>query len=302
MVIEQAFFNLPEIMVGSGYANQEYEAGIVSAFSLAVLQELNGRNINNPISLLNAERKYARSGGAIELNNKLRADLHVNLSKLNTGSQELSDFGFRFSNWIEAKYFRVNKGTPPSTQNLGAVVADLIRLVALVPLEPAKRRTGEGDTDQIITGRYFLHVYRGDPYKHLNPNRKARSKEPRRWVEPLLSPGKKCILDFELDNDTGRTFTKHLGTGFDKLKLSICITNFHIQPSVAIDNSHFTFILTRIESANIRFNNYKFILGPDRKYEISGKGSFDDFRREIANRLKPKKETEAIVDPQPEEE
>jgi hypothetical protein len=39
MLIENAFHYLPEILCGSNYAVQEYEAGIVNAVSLAVLQE-----------------------------------------------------------------------------------------------------------------------------------------------------------------------------------------------------------------------------------------------------------------------
>src|SRR5690349_8085630 len=159
MLIEQAFFNLPEILVGSGYAKQHYEAGVVSALSLAILQELNGRNASNPISNLVAERRFSDE---IE---RLRVDLHVRLDRLYSGSKDYSEFGFRHSNWIEAKFFRLGKGNPPSTQNLGAVVADIFRLVALVPIEKVNE-----NTNLTITGRYFLHAYRGDPLKHLNPN------------------------------------------------------------------------------------------------------------------------------------
>ncbi|MGF1451199.1 MAG: hypothetical protein ACFB21_03875 [Opitutales bacterium] len=103
MLIEQAFFNLPEILVGAGYAKQDYEAGIVSAFSLAILQELNGRNAPNPISFLCAEKRF------LGKNSKLRTDIHVKLGKLYSGSRDYSEFGFRFSNWIEAKFFRLGK-------------------------------------------------------------------------------------------------------------------------------------------------------------------------------------------------
>ena len=143
MLIEQAFHNLPEILLGSGYATQEYqngfEASIVAAFSLAVLQELNGRNASNPISCLMAEKRYR------DLDEKIRADLYVNLSRLFTGSEAYANFGFRFCNWIEAKYFRKTRGTPPNTQNLGSIVADLFRLVVLLPAEEHGR-----------AGRYFL--------------------------------------------------------------------------------------------------------------------------------------------------
>ena len=75
MIIEQAFYNLPEILVGAGYAKQEYEAGIVSAYSLALLQELNGRNVSLPISAIYAEKQFSAKFSG------LRSDLHRPLAR-----------------------------------------------------------------------------------------------------------------------------------------------------------------------------------------------------------------------------
>ena len=46
MLFEQAFYYLPEIMAGANYPAQDYEGGIVGAYTMALLQALNGRNIN----------------------------------------------------------------------------------------------------------------------------------------------------------------------------------------------------------------------------------------------------------------
>jgi hypothetical protein len=186
MLIEQAFMSLPEIMLGAGYARQEYEAGIVSAFSLAILQELNGRNVTKPISCMCAEKKYLEKGRS------LRADLHLNLSHTYTGSHALSKFGYRFSNWIEAKYFRKTKGTPPSTKNLGMLAADIIRLMVLPPL---------GTKERSSTGRYLLHVYQGDPLRHINPKRKARGAPDRVWPTKLVQAGTQIVESLELDQE-----------------------------------------------------------------------------------------------------
>ncbi|MAD54082.1 MAG: hypothetical protein CMF18_08425 [Idiomarinaceae bacterium] len=127
MLIEQAFHALPEVLVGSGYAKQEYEASIVSAYSLALLGELNGRSVSNPMASMRVERKLFDSGYT-----NLRVDLNVSVSKVMTGSKALYQMRFRFENWIEAKFFR---GTPASTQNLGQIAADIIRLYARFPLK-----------------------------------------------------------------------------------------------------------------------------------------------------------------------
>ncbi len=295
MLIEQAFYNLPEILVGSGYAKQDYEAGIVSAFSLAILQELNGRNANNPISHLHAERRYNQSTTVSKLNSKLRADLYVKLDRLSSGSKTLADFGFRHSNWIEAKFFKLGKGAPPSTQNLGAVVADLLRLTVLVPLEISRARRA-GEADCLYTGRYFLHVYRGGPLLHLNPNRKARGAAKRKWVELLLQPGYQLIPDFELDKDKGKAFTKYLGHGFGTMKLSLGVTNFVLKPIKAPTRDTYTLVLTRIEEASVSFEKRTFKFNADRTFELDSAKKFEEFRLSVADKLKVKKEKTVDVE------
>ena len=108
MLIEQALFSLPEVLTGGGYPKQDYEGGIVAALGQSLLQELNGRNAVNPLSHLIAERLYLKTGfaGANGKKRYLRADLHLNLKPLRLGTKRLSGFGWRHSNWIEAKFFR----------------------------------------------------------------------------------------------------------------------------------------------------------------------------------------------------
>jgi hypothetical protein len=286
MLIEQAFYNLPEILVGSGYAHQEYEAGIVSAFSLAILQELNGRNVPNPISFITAEKRFSKDI------KKLRADLHVNLGNLFVGSKAYSDFGFRYSNWIEAKFFRRGKGVPPSTQNLGQVVADLVRLAVLVPLQRAKDKNGN-DTNSLITGRYFLHVYYGEPFEHLNPARKKQGVEKRKWVDPLFKDGKSEIEDFELEGETAALFSQ-LGKGLSTLKCSIKFTNIKITPIRDINQPYYTFVLSRIDEAKTLFNGRSFSFKSDRSFTCDPPGSFEDLQKDVASHIKPKKMGKAV--------
>jgi hypothetical protein len=289
MLIEQAFHNLPEILVGSGYAKQDYqkgfEASIVGAFSLAVLQELNGRNAPNPISFLVAEKRYP----GIEPN--LRADLFVNLSRLFTGSEEYADFGFRFCNWLEAKYFRRTGGTPPVTPNLGSIVADILRLTVLVPQE-----------DHARAGRYFLHVYRGDPIqeKLINDTREDGSK--RDWVTKLLAAGDHEIADLELAKEKQwPSFFQHLGKPFDSATCQLSVTNYRIVPPHKKNDPSYTLILTRINSAKFVFNGTSWTINSDRTVSVvavpvaavaapsTPQNSIDDFRKLVANTMKPKK-------------
>jgi hypothetical protein len=279
MLIEQAFHNLPEILLGAGYARQEYahgfEASIVGAFSLAILQELNGRNASNPISFFMAEKRYPG------LDQNVRADLHIDLERLFVGSKDYSDFGFRFSNWIEAKYFRVTNGTPPNTQNLGAIAADLIRLVTLVPQEPA-------DDVKQNTGRYFLHVYQGDPFqkKHVLSDRADKTK--REWIEKILTPG--CHKDVSLDlskESKWKSFFTHIPKTFEIAVVNLDITSYVLSPVTHPENELYTIALTRIDSAKFEMGTHKLDLTQDRRLICDQ--DFDVLRKAVSSALKPTK-------------
>lgn len=280
MLIEQAFHNLPEILLGAGYAKQEYaqgfEASIVGAFSLAILQELNGRNASNPISFFMAEKKYP------DLIENVRADLHIDLARLFTGSEAYSNFGFRFSNWIEAKYFRVTNGTPPNTQNLGSIAADLIRLVTLIPKEPAAN-------EKTRTGRYFLHVYQGDPFKKKHVLATRSDNTHRQWIEKLLKPGYQDNISLDLSKESKwQSFFKHIPKKFESANVKINATNYILSPTTQPDNELYTIALTRIDSAIFEIDAYRLELTQDRKLICNQ--DFDEFRRAISSALKPKKE------------
>jgi hypothetical protein len=280
MLIEQAFHNLPEILLGAGYAKQEYaqgfEASIVGALSLAILQELNGRNASNPISFFMAEKRYS---GLAE---NVRADLHIDLARLFTGSEAYSNFGFRFSNWIEAKYFRVTNGTPPNTQNLGAIAADLIRLITLIPKEPAAN-------DKTRTGRYFLHVYQGDPFKKKHVISTRADKTQREWIEKILTPGYQKDVTLDLFKESKwESFFKHIPRKFENATVKMDVTNYVLSPTTQPDNELYTIALTRIDSAKFEMDAHKLELTQDRRL-VCGQ-EFDKFRKTISSALKPKKE------------
>ena len=49
---------LPEFLTGTPFQRYQFEGTVVTAFAMAVLQELNSRNVQNPISLLRSEVEY----------------------------------------------------------------------------------------------------------------------------------------------------------------------------------------------------------------------------------------------------
>ena len=265
MLIEQAFFNLPEIMVGNGYAKTEYEGGIVSAFSLALLQELNGRNINNPISCINAEKRYHE-----EYN--YRSDLHINLNATNLNNTSLREYGFRQNNYLEAKFFRGTQSN--TTDNILKILLDLYRIMLMPIKNENKPHTN--------IGRYFLHVYLGSPKDFFG---KKFS-----W---LLAITKQGIQNIQIQLTENTTAFNIFPQDF---QANIRINNLCIQSDFEIENKLYTFILSRIDEFKLINTNDK------TEYEVSQGGivsqtcNHEDWIRYFVEKTKPSSDKEVIYD------
>lgn len=246
MLIEQAFFNLPEIMVGNGYAKQNYEAGIVSAFSLALLQEFNGRNINNPISNIYAERKYLDNKIQTYISNykkknisfkNLRCDLFVSLTNTELQNTRLYTYGFRENNYIEAKFFRGDSIKSNSTLNVYNILLDIYRLIIL-PSHTESRYKYKNNKSNI--GRYFLHVYQGKPLDYIGTKFN--------WLAKSMIAGDHK-LEIKLKENSSQF------SNFPQLIMAnIELTNFVIEQHDE-DDELYTFILTRINGFNVYKSN-----------------------------------------------
>ncbi len=104
MIFEQSFFNLPEILVGARFLEQAYETGITGAFAMAVLQELNGRNVNNPLAHIQLEHSYQVPDGSAK--RSIRADMFLRTQNIGVSNKNLDSYGWRHSNFLEAKFIR----------------------------------------------------------------------------------------------------------------------------------------------------------------------------------------------------
>jgi len=264
MITEQALYHLPEILTGSGYSEQHYESGIVSAFSLALLQSLNGRNVPNPISCLQAEKPFRGReswNGPADNPRYLRADLNVRLFQLKVGSRALASYGWRHDNWLEAKFFR---GEVPNKQvNTGSLLADLLRVLALVPSRRQKK-----DVDREMVGRYLLHVYEGlspDPY--LSVNRQiGGAVEIRKWLNPLLTSGRSSCEEILLSDYEAGGILGEINNNLGDLRIEFEATTLRIEPAYDLggDYKQYTCILSRIDAFKISRNQTSFEVDADR--------------------------------------
>lgn len=252
MITEQALLHLPEILTGSGYPEQHYESGIVSAFSLALLQALNGRNVPNPISCLQTEKPFRGREGwpgpAPETLRYLRADLNVKLNRMKAGSKRLAAYGWRHDNWIESKFFR---GSAPNKQvNTGALLADLLRILTLVPSIRDKK-----NPNNEITGRFLLHVYEGlEPAVYHQMNKQlGGGSEPRRWLEPLIASGRSTCASILLSDYEAGGILGEINANLGELQIQFDATTFRIDPIVDLGENftQYTCILSRIDAFKV---------------------------------------------------
>ncbi|CAM2066756.1 hypothetical protein SCOR_15355 [Sulfidibacter corallicola] len=239
MLFEQAFMSLPEFLTGLPYQSPDFEGTLLSAFSMAVLQELNGRNINNPISCLRSEVKYRDT-------TEMRADLHLDLEAMKILTPELKQYGIYQHNWLEAKYFRLNINNKPTIDSLKVVLLllkDIIRLVTLPP---------ENNISDSKAARYLLHAYQGDPKKHIAKKKNTKNNIrgfTRSWATKMQKSGSQTIETLHLKDEV-KQLDSVTGSGLRSLEFQLDIMNFTYEPKVNSEEV-FSFYLSRIDDFKI---------------------------------------------------
>jgi len=265
VLIEQAFFSLPEVLHGSGYQTQSYESGIVSALSLSLLQVLNGRNVPNPIGCLQSEKLY-RSNGLFRPGGQpryLRADLFANVDRLYVANRRLGQYGWRHHHWLECKFLRGQAGDGDTHAGnkspiTGSVLADLLRLALLI----------NEDRKETISARYFLHVYDADPKYYL-------TFRGRPWCRSLVTVGQQKIHVSGLDAEP--MAVKKLIGDLPGLDVRLEVTNFHAGPLYVEHRPVYWCWLTRIDKVEASLLQYTATIDMDRTITQS-----DDALAEIA--------------------
>jgi hypothetical protein len=288
MIIESAFAILPESIAGMGFQRVSREANAVSAFSFSLLNALHAKNVVDPIQRLQQEKHYATKKAPLPpAGNNRHCDIYIDYGGSLIGSQRLANFGWRYQNYLEAKYLKSYKKTNSgqdtrASANTAEVIADLIRLACLVP-EP-DLLTGRG-TPKTATARYFL-VISDDPISvFIN-----------KYMKDLLAaftdPKKSCSID--LDLTVGRPSVKladAVGTNFNTLNVRLShVTCFSHFPLIPTARPCCWMLLLRIDAARIEYNDtsgkktFEFQL--DRTLKEGAAGDYKAIRDFVATNLK----------------
>lgn len=246
MLIEQAFMALPEFLTGAPFKKYRNEGTVVTAFSMAILQELNSRNVLNPVAALREEVNYPVAPN-------WRADLHLDLEALKVFTRELSSYGYYQNNWLEAKFCRLGETGRPTVTNIKStflLLKDVIRLCCLPPDSLARSKSE--------SGRYLLHAYQSDPTQYFTYDRNGKGgRSKREWIEPLISPGKQLIKTFDLGKEKIATFAEVVGESAHYIRLSASFTNICHIPSIYGDGVYYI-VLTRVDDFRVRIGSHWF--------------------------------------------
>lgn len=283
MVLEQAFHSLPEILMCSRYLAQDYEAGVVAALGMATLQELNGRNISNPLSLLKLEHLYNRPAGSTR---SLRCDMYLNTAPLLVANKRLAQMGWRHYNYLEGKFAR--KGSPPGTTIAGYLLCDLVRLCALPNTWSIDARDS--------FGRFLLYVYDQEPAKcvslYRNSGVAGSPRVERTWLRPFFKAGGGPV-DLTISSEVP-DIRRMFPNGLDALRIECNLTTLILCPTVDDSTSAlFHSYLTRINEFTLTKGADSVTLTPSRALVESTPGARDRIRQEVyANIRLPKNSKE----------
>jgi len=247
MIFEQAFMALPEFLTGTPFKRYQFEGTIVTAYSMAVLQELNSRNVANPVSLLRSEVDYP-------VDERKRADMHINLGPLGLFNDDLHSYGFYENNWMEVKFCRLSSKGKPVTNPLASTFLLLKDLIRICSFPPDNKLHNEPSN----TGRYLLHAYQGEPAQYFNFTRnQGGSRVERVWAKSLIKPGEHELEINDLSREKTKQFEKCVGRKARHIKLKAKVTNYVHKPRQYSDDVYHV-VLTRVDDFKIYVFNRMF--------------------------------------------
>ncbi len=266
MIVESAFFKLPELLTRDyDLLRGTSEATVVHFLSIAILMELNARNVPRPFEHIEVEKPYPIPKPASGI--ATRADLFVDLAEAipRVIDGPMAQYGTRAKSWVEVKVFfsSIKHGsTPHKTANTGRIARDLLRL-CLLP----------GNS---LTSRYLLTIFSGEPSESVALRTSAQQE--RVWLARLLTEG--YIDDVELRlSDEPKVLREAMGLGFvdsNDLQLNMKVRTITFQPRGERGSSPaFWGYLTRIRHFQIDMQSLSVEFGD----EPGSQSSTDDFKK-----------------------
>jgi hypothetical protein len=184
MIIESAFYKLPDYFLTEDKPQLSSEGQLVSYFSLAIFLELQNRGVPNSFLNIQLEKRYPTRKRAW-------ADIFVKipwLEGLPPESNKILTANYYHifkENWIEVKFFGGigrERGTRKKTYNVRIIIDELLRL---------RFYTSSN------SGRYLLIGFNRKPQEYLAFSKR---REERGYLKEMLQTGEHKI-EFNLTNE-----------------------------------------------------------------------------------------------------
>ena len=288
MLIEAAFFKLPEVLTSRFDHADTYEATLVSSFVACVMMELNARSVQNAYEHVVTEKPYPTMSPG---ERRWRADLLLKLEGAVNVDDRRKLYGMRPLTWVELKGFfesTRSNSTPPKTAMAGSILRDVLR-VCLLPEEL------QGRIRQ--NARYTLVVFANPPRESLPFE--ASSGE-RAWLKALFTDGKSAV-DVKLA-DEPESLRRAVGKGFvgdSDLHVSLSVRTHVFEPDAAVPSPVFWGYLIQIKSFSVvtPAGTVTFDDGPDDEWTADRIEELRVVRRYVAERIRSPEATKNVLEP-----
>jgi len=269
MLIESAFLKLPELMLSSYHHKGSVEAMVVQHLVNGLQMELNCRSVPFAYNHITVEKPYPNQNlkGTI-----FRADLLFDASGSVPSTSRLEQYGFKEKQWLEAKsFFSRGKSSPATTQNIGRIIKDIIRL-CLLPEEL------QGCIRQ--NGRYVLLVFDKHPSKYL-------AYSDRDWLKSMFED-RAPMLTIDLSKEKSSLVEPVVHAPALDAQIEIMLSKNYFEPIAGTPSPVYWGYLLRIDSFSISINGKRITSSQDVDEHWS-KGKIEDLnavRTEFTDLLK----------------
>lgn len=272
MILESAFYKLPELLETSAARQQVREATVIHAMATAVLMELNARNIQHPTQHVVVEKRFNASGPAANYS----ADLYCQLNGAISQPELVEGYGYRTDNWLEGKAY-LSRTLKKRPEDIGGIVRDLMRLCAF----PEELQGGIRQNS-----RYLLILSSTDPAKFWD------GADDRQWITELTIPGAR---KFSVPtNELNQTSLKKIGgmkscASLPKMEFETFNITFRPNQSEARSFSRFWGSLSRINRFKLNSSNWSldFADNAGARWSKEQNDSLNAARIELADLMTP---------------
>jgi hypothetical protein len=252
-----------------------------------LLNTLHSKNILEPLQKIQQEKLYSSKKVPLPSNHSNRVcDIYLNYGGSKIGSKVLASYGWRYANYIEAKFLKNYKSTKTgqdtNSQKISAeLIADIIRLVILVPEPEIISNPANANTS---SARYFLVLANADPSIFIMKGLSDVVK----FFEKPVSIGK---LSIDLGEKKAKNLAEKVGAGFSCLKLDLArITVFSHYPINTNLSGVCWMLLMRIDAAKISMTQngsvHWFEIQEDRALKEAALGDYKSIRDFVATNIK----------------